>query len=65
MALSEGENPDGSFTITKPVMYRGNKKYQFSSYHTNTNGLCRAMGFEKELPGYVTSFNTETKEKVL
>jgi hypothetical protein len=62
-ATSEGHNPDGSITITKPVMYRGNKKYEFSAYHTSGNGLCRSLGYKNELKGYSVSSRSATKER--
>jgi hypothetical protein len=48
LAESSNENPDGTTTVFKPSLVRGNKSYPFG-YKANKDGVCKAMGFEKYL----------------
>jgi hypothetical protein len=57
-------NRDGSTTISNPFLLRGTKSYKLSASHTNRNGLCIAMGFKEELPGYLTTSSARTEERV-
>ena len=41
-------NPDGSTTISKPKLVRGNLEYPFA-HKGNHAGICKAMGYENFL----------------
>ena len=63
IALSAGviENPDGSFTITKPKMLRGNKELPI---YVSGRGACALFGFNRYLRDSSIDANSAVSKSV-
>jgi hypothetical protein len=51
------ENPDGSVTLTRPVLLRGDKTMPINSVYSEKQGICRLFGFDEYLELSLKSAN--------